>query len=118
MAKDGNSKFEIPAEMREFAEKSVAQAKLAFDSFVSAASFQETTRVLTRDAVAGKTDFLRGLKEKVVIGDLISAGTRTIKVGFVYLKIYSATLGKRPIYLVCWRVSQLACRREEPPALH
>ena len=37
MTKDGNAKFEIPAEMREFAEKSVAQAKLAFDSFVSAA---------------------------------------------------------------------------------
>jgi DNA-directed RNA polymerase subunit beta' len=45
------------------------------DSFVSAASFQETTRVLTRDAVAGRSDFLRGLKEKVIIGDLISAGT-------------------------------------------
>jgi hypothetical protein len=53
----------------------LTRAALNSDSFVSAASFQETTRVLTRDAVAGKTDFLRGLKEKVVIGDLISAGT-------------------------------------------
>ena len=53
----------------------LTRAALNSDSFVSAASFQETTRVLTRDAVAGKSDFLRGLKEKVVIGDLISAGT-------------------------------------------
>ena len=53
----------------------LTRASLNSDSFVSAASFQETTRVLTRDAVAGKSDFLRGLKEKVVIGDLISAGT-------------------------------------------
>ncbi len=53
----------------------LTSAALNSDSFVSAASFQETTRVLTRDAVAGKSDFLRGLKEKVIIGDLISAGT-------------------------------------------
>ena len=53
----------------------LTRAALNSDSFISAASFQETTRVLTRDAVAGKSDFLRGLKEKVVIGDLISAGT-------------------------------------------
>ena len=53
----------------------LTRAALSSDSFVSAASFQETTRVLSRDAVAGKTDFLRGLKEKVIIGDLIDAGT-------------------------------------------
>jgi hypothetical protein len=53
----------------------LTRTALNSDSFVSAASFQETTRVLTRDAVAGKSDFLRGLKEKVVVGDLISAGT-------------------------------------------
>lgn len=53
----------------------LTKSALESDSFVSAASFQETTRVLSRDAVVGKSDFLRGLKEKVVIGDLISAGT-------------------------------------------
>lgn len=53
----------------------LTRSALSSDSFVSAASFQETTRVLSRDAVAGKTDFLRGLKEKVIIGDLIDAGT-------------------------------------------
>ncbi|RYX87929.1 hypothetical protein EON73_00100 [bacterium] len=53
----------------------LTRAALSSDSFVSAASFQETTRVLSRDAIAGKSDFLRGLKEKVIIGDLIDAGT-------------------------------------------
>ena len=56
---------------------------LSSDSFISAASFQETTRVLSIDAVVGKTDFLRGLKEKVVIGDLISAGTG-LDIYFIY----------------------------------
>ena len=58
-------------------------AALTCDSFISAASFQETTRVLSRDAVVGKSDFLRGLKEKVVIGDLISAGTG-LDIYFIY----------------------------------
>nr|YP_009104994.1 beta'' subunit of RNA polymerase [Watanabea reniformis]AIT93627.1 beta'' subunit of RNA polymerase [Watanabea reniformis] len=53
----------------------LTRAALDSESFISAASFQETTRVLSRDAVIGKSDFLKGLKEKVVIGDLISAGT-------------------------------------------
>ena len=53
----------------------ITQASLDSESFISAASFQETTRVLSRDTVAGKTDFLRGLKERVVLGDLIQAGT-------------------------------------------
>lgn len=53
----------------------LTRAALNSDSFISAASFQETTRVLSRDALMAKSDFLRGLKEKVVIGDLISAGT-------------------------------------------
>ena len=47
------------------------------DSFISAASFQETTRVLTEAAVQGKVDHLRGLKENVIIGRLIPAGTGT-----------------------------------------
>jgi len=48
---------------------------LATESFISAASFQETTRVLTEGAVTGKQDHLRGLKENVVVGRLIPAGT-------------------------------------------
>ena len=53
----------------------ITKASLATDSFISAASFQETTRVLTEGAVNGKQDFLRGLKENVVVGRLIPAGT-------------------------------------------
>ena len=53
----------------------ITKASLATDSFLSAASFQETTRVLTEAAVSGKTDWLRGLKENVSIGRLIPAGT-------------------------------------------
>ena len=48
---------------------------MATDSFLSAASFQETTRVLTEAAIKGKTDPLLGLKENVIIGKLIPAGT-------------------------------------------
>ena len=51
------------------------KASLTTDSFLSAASFQETTRVLTEAAITGKVDYLRGLKENVVIGKLIPAGT-------------------------------------------
>ena len=51
------------------------QASLATESFISAASFQETTRVLIEAAVTGKRDYLRGLKENVVVGRLIPAGT-------------------------------------------
>ncbi|MBS0359538.1 MAG: DNA-directed RNA polymerase subunit beta', partial [Proteobacteria bacterium] len=57
----------------------ITKASLATDSFMSAASFQETTRVLTEAAVFGKVDDLRGLKENVVVGRLIPAGT-----GFAY----------------------------------
>ena len=53
----------------------ITKASLATESFISAASFQETTRVLTEAAVNGKRDFLRGLKENVVVGRLIPAGT-------------------------------------------
>ena len=48
---------------------------MATESFISAASFQETTRVLTEAAVRGTTDHLRGLKENVIVGRLIPAGT-------------------------------------------
>ena len=53
----------------------ITKASLATDSFFSAASFQETTKVLTEAAISGKTDHLIGLKENVIIGKLIPAGT-------------------------------------------
>jgi len=53
----------------------ITKASLSTESFISAASFQETTKVLTEAAVSGKTDTLRGLKENVIIGHLIPAGT-------------------------------------------
>jgi len=53
----------------------ITKASLNTDSFISAASFQETTRVLTEAAIQGKSDWLRGLKENVIIGRLIPAGT-------------------------------------------
>ncbi|MGH8554894.1 MAG: DNA-directed RNA polymerase subunit beta', partial [Gammaproteobacteria bacterium] len=53
----------------------ITKASLATESFISAASFQETTRVLTEAAVTGKRDELRGLKENVIVGRLIPGGT-------------------------------------------
>ena len=53
----------------------ITKASLSTPSFISAASFQETTRVLTEASVTGQTDYLRGLKENVIIGHLIPAGT-------------------------------------------
>jgi DNA-directed RNA polymerase subunit beta' len=53
----------------------ITKASLATESFISAASFQETTRVLTEASISGKVDYLRGLKENVIMGRLIPAGT-------------------------------------------
>jgi DNA-directed RNA polymerase subunit beta' len=53
----------------------ITKASLSTDSFISAASFQETTKVLTDAAIAGSVDFLKGLKENVIMGRLIPAGT-------------------------------------------
>jgi DNA-directed RNA polymerase subunit beta' len=53
----------------------ITKASLSTDSFISAASFQETTRVLTEASISGKIDYLRGLKENVIMGRLIPAGT-------------------------------------------
>ena len=53
----------------------ITKASLSTDSFISAASFQETTRVLTEAAINGKIDYLRGLKENVIMGRLVPAGT-------------------------------------------
>src|SRR5262249_56210048 len=52
----------------------ITKASLSTDSFISAASFQETTRVLTEAAISGKVDELKGLKENVIVGRLIPAG--------------------------------------------
>ena len=57
----------------------ITRASLNTESFISAASFQETTRVLTDAAVEGKTDYLAGLKENVIIGRLIPAGTGALQ---------------------------------------
>ncbi len=56
----------------------ITKASLQTNSFISAASFQETTRVLTEAATAGKTDNLMGLKENVIVGRLIPAGTGAV----------------------------------------
>jgi DNA-directed RNA polymerase subunit beta' len=53
----------------------ITKASLSTDSFISAASFQETTRVLTEASISGRIDYLRGLKENVTMGRLIPAGT-------------------------------------------
>ena len=64
----------IPAEGKQVM-LGITKASLATDSFLSAASFQETTKVLTEAAIKGKVDHLVGLKENVIIGKLIPAGT-------------------------------------------
>ena len=67
----------------------ITKASLATESFISAASFQETTRVLTEAAVAGKCDKLHGLKENVIVGRLIPAGT-----GFAHHRARAAAKAK------------------------
>jgi DNA-directed RNA polymerase subunit beta' len=64
----------VPAECRQIL-LGITRASLNTDSFISAASFQETTKVLTDAAIKGKKDGLLGLKENVIIGHLIPAGT-------------------------------------------
>jgi DNA-directed RNA polymerase subunit beta' len=53
----------------------ITKASLSTESFISASSFQETTKVLTEASISGKTDDLRGIKENVIMGRLIPAGT-------------------------------------------
>jgi DNA-directed RNA polymerase subunit beta' len=57
----------------------ITKASLSTESFISAASFQETTKVLTEASIAGRVDYLRGLKENVIMGRLIPAGTGLAK---------------------------------------
>jgi DNA-directed RNA polymerase subunit beta' len=70
----------------------ITKASLSTDSFISAASFQETTRVLTEAAIMGKRDGLRGLKENVIVGRLIPAGT-----GMAYHKIRKDQANEPPM---------------------
>ena len=69
----------------------ITKASLSTDSFISAASFQETTRVLTEASISGKVDHLRGLKENVTMGRLIPAGT-----GFEYYRHVSIPADEPP----------------------
>ena len=70
----------------------ITKASLETDSFISAASFQETTRVLTNAATLGKVDELKGFKENVIMGHLIPAGTG-LPNGFGRLKIDTLGVG-------------------------
>ena len=63
----------------------ITKASLQTNSFISAASFQETTRVLTDAAIKGKVDQLKGLKENVIVGRLVPAGTGRVKNKWNYL---------------------------------
>jgi DNA-directed RNA polymerase subunit beta' len=72
----------------------ITKASLATDSFLSAASFQETTRVLTEAAIKGKVDPLLGLKENVIIGKLVPAGTGMSRYRNIKLRKFSAAQGE------------------------
>ena len=65
----------------------ITKASLSTDSFISAASFQETTRVLTEAAMSGRVDELLGLKENVIVGRLIPAGTGLAEYRETFVKI-------------------------------
>jgi len=75
----------------------ITKASLITDSFISAASFQETTKVLTQAAVAGKVDYLKGLKENVIMGRLIPAGTGLPKYKQLTLWVEGHTNGEVPM---------------------
>jgi DNA-directed RNA polymerase subunit beta' len=65
----------------------ITKASLTTDSFISAASFQETTKVLTEAAISGRVDYLRGLKENVIMGRLIPAGTGLMRYKGMYTEV-------------------------------
>jgi DNA-directed RNA polymerase subunit beta' len=87
----------------------ITKASLQTRSFISAASFQETTRVLTEAAVNGKVDSLEGLKENVIVGRLIPAGTGAV------VNRLKAVAAQRDRVTVALQNQQLT--RDEPPAL-
>jgi DNA-directed RNA polymerase subunit beta' len=89
----------------------ITKASLQTRSFISAASFQETTRVLTEAAVNGKVDTLEGLKENVIVGSLIPAGT-----GAVIAQIKSVAQRRDDLILQQKRAESQAQIGELPPA--
>jgi DNA-directed RNA polymerase subunit beta' len=88
----------------------ITKASLNTESFISAASFQETTRVLTEAAIEGKTDWLRGLKENVIIGRLIPAGT-----GFnnLYSNLYDDNSTLKPISKIP-KLTEVSTKNKNP----
>jgi DNA-directed RNA polymerase subunit beta' len=74
----------------------ITKASLSTDSFISAASFQETTKVLTEAAIAGKVDDLKGLKENVIMGRLIPAGTGLVRYRDLHIPHAEAPADYRP----------------------
>jgi hypothetical protein len=77
------------------------KGSLQTNSFISAASFQETTRVLTEAATAGKTDSLMGLKENVIVGRLIPAGTGAVPTDFFVAGWVIYGSANRPLLQYC-----------------
>jgi len=67
----------------------ITKASLSTESFISAASFQETTKVLTEASISGRVDFLRGLKENVIMGRLIPAGTGLAKYKYLQARVHA-----------------------------
>ena len=86
----------------------ITKASLQTNSFISAASFQETTRVLTDSAIKGKTDSLEGLKENVIVGRLIPAGT-----GFTKNKLNKVAQEQDKIRLEQLEKKELEIKQEE-----
>ena len=74
----------------------ITKASLSTESFISAASFQETTKVLTEASISGRVDYLRGLKENVIMGRLIPAGTGLVKYKHLQAKILDAVEEEKP----------------------
>jgi len=87
----------------------ITKASLSTDSFISAASFQETTRVLTEAAVNGKVDTLDGLKENVIVGRLIPAGTGAM------MNVLREVAGKRDALILDEREKEQAAKAAEQP---
>ena len=74
----------------------ITKSSLQTDSFLASASFQETTRILTEAAVKGKTDYLHGLKENVIIGKLIPAGTGAKGYSDIEIELSKEYMGDEP----------------------
>ena len=87
----------------------ITKASLQTNSFISAASFQETTRVLTDAAIRGKVDKLKGLKENVIVGRLIPAGTGATKLR------WNHAAEERDKALLAEKESQEFSKKDEQP---